>query len=90
MGKTVPSYRMVLENEIKKWEPFMRALRKEDREAFEEMMNECRRYASAAGAAVRPIITETMFMSILLSHQKSLKELKTALERLKSTLQPQQ
>ncbi|MBS7614739.1 hypothetical protein KEJ18_03290 [Candidatus Bathyarchaeota archaeon] len=90
MGKTVPSYRMVLESEIKKWEPFLKALRKEDREAFEELINECRRYASAAGAAVRPIISEAMFMSILLSHQKSLKEFKAALERLKSALQPQQ
>lgn len=89
MGRTVPSYRMVLENEIKKWEGFLKALRKEDREAFEELMNSCRSYASAAGASTRPVITEAMFMSILLSHQKNLKEFKAALERLKSTLQLQ-
>lgn len=90
MGRTVPSYRMVLEGEIRKWEAFLRALRKEDRDAFEELMNACRSYASAAGAATRPVVTEAMFMSILLSHQKNLKEFKAALERLKSTLQPQQ
>ncbi len=84
MGKTVPSYRMILEREIKSWEGFLRALRKEDREALEELMNECRRYASAAGAATRPIVAEAMFMSILLSHQKSLKEFKVALEKIKS------
>jgi len=89
LGKTVPSYRMILEREIQKWEAFLRALRKEDREAFEELMNACRSYASAAGASARPVITEAMFMSILLSHQKNLKEFKAALERLKSTLQPQ-
>jgi hypothetical protein len=81
---------MVLEGEIRKWEAFLRALRKEDRDAFEELMNACRSYASAAGAATRPVVTEAMFMSILLSHQKNLKEYKAALERLKSTLQPQQ
>ncbi len=81
---------MVLEGEIKKWEAFLRALRKEDREAFEDLMNACRSYASAAGASTRPVVTEAMFMSILLSHQRSLKEFRAALERLKSTLQPQQ
>jgi len=81
---------MVLEGEIKKWEAFLRALRKEDREAFEDLMNACRSYASAAAASTRPVVTEAMFMSILLSHQRSLKEFRAALERLKSTLQPQQ
>jgi hypothetical protein len=81
---------MVLEGEIKKWEAFLRALRKEDREAFEDLMNACRSYASAAGASTRPVVTEAMFMSILLSHQRNLKEFRAALERLKSTLQPQQ
>jgi hypothetical protein len=89
LGRTVPSYRMILENEIKKWEGFLKALRREDKEAFEELMNACRRYASAAGAATRPVIAEAMFMSILLSHQKNLKEFKAALEKLKSTFQPQ-
>ncbi|MBS7657420.1 hypothetical protein KEJ33_05805 [Candidatus Bathyarchaeota archaeon] len=90
MGRTVPSYRMILESEIKKWEGFLKALRVEDRAAFEELMNECRRYASAAGAATRPIVAEAMFMSILLSHQKSLREMKVALERLKSAIKCKQ
>jgi len=78
---------MILENEIKKWEEFLKALRRDDKAAFEELMNACRRYASAAGAATRPIIIEAMFMSILLSHQKTLKEIKANFERLKSNLQ---
>lgn len=43
MGRTIPSYRMILEREIQKWEAFLKALRKEDRDAFEELMNACRR-----------------------------------------------
>ncbi|NIM46350.1 MAG: hypothetical protein GTO54_12155 [Nitrososphaeria archaeon] len=77
---------MILENEIKKWERFLKALRRDDKAAFEELMNACRNYASAAGAATRPIITEAMFMSILLAHQKTLKEIKAAVERLRSSL----
>jgi hypothetical protein len=41
MGKTVESYRMALEEEIHRWDGFARALRKEYREAFEELMDMC-------------------------------------------------
>ncbi len=77
MGKTIPSYRMGLEEELKRWDAFTKALRDEDRKIFEDMMSACRIYASAAGAATRPIILEAMFMSILLSHHKILKEIST-------------
>lgn len=86
MGRTIPSYRMILESEIKKWEGFLKALRIDDKAAFEELMNECRRYASAAGAATRPIVTEAMFMAILLSHQKTMREIKAALDKIRSSL----
>jgi hypothetical protein len=87
LGRTIPSYRMVLENEIKKWERFARALRSEDRAAFVKLMNACRCYASAAGAATRPVLTEAMFMSILLSHQKALREIRATLEKVETNLQ---
>ena len=47
MGKTVESYRMALEDEIQRWKGFAKALRIEDREAFETLMDACRSYASA-------------------------------------------
>lgn len=82
MGRTVPSYRQALENEISRWESFRKALRNRDLEAFDEMMNSCRVYASAGGSATRPILAEAMFMSILLSQQKELMEIKKSLELL--------
>jgi len=42
MGKTVEFYRMALEGEISRWSGFVRALRKDDRKAFEQMMDMCR------------------------------------------------
>ena len=81
---------MILEQEIAKWEGFVRALRADDKIAFEELMNACRCYASAAGAATRPIPLEAMLMSILLSHQKALKEIVENIEKLKSSLQSEQ
>jgi len=55
-------------------------------EAFDRLMNECRIYASAGGMATRPILTEAMFMSILLSQRRELMEIKESLERLEKKL----
>jgi hypothetical protein len=51
VGKSVESYRMALEGEISRWNGFAGALRKDDSESFEEMMDMCRGYASEAGNA---------------------------------------
>jgi hypothetical protein len=83
MGKTVESYRMALEGEISRWNGFARALRKDDREAFEELMDSCRNNAMAAGNATNPIIFEPMVMSILLAQQKRLRKLEQDLSLFK-------
>jgi len=88
VGRTVPSYRQALEVEISLWEGFRKALRGKDLEAFTQMMNACRMYASAGSMATRPILTEAMFMSILLSQRKELTEIKENLERLEKKLHP--
>jgi hypothetical protein len=75
VGKTVESYRMALEGEISRWNGFARALRKDDREAFEEMIDMCRGFASEAGNATNPILFEPMVMSVLLAQQKKLRKL---------------
>jgi hypothetical protein len=79
MGKTVPAYRMALEEEINRWNGFERALRKDDREAFEEMMDMCRGFASEAGNATNPILFEPMVMSVLLGQQKRIRALEKKL-----------
>ena len=89
MGKTVESYRMALESEINRWNGFARALRSEERQAFEALMDACRSYASAAGNATRPILFEPMMMSILLYQQMSLLRLQKELNDLKGQPNPQ-
>jgi hypothetical protein len=86
LGRTIPSYRIALENEIQKWEGFSKALRTGDREAFDQMMNACRNYASAASSATRPVLLEAMFMSILLAQQKSILEIKKDIAQLKNRI----
>ena len=86
MGRTVVSYRMVLESEIAKWERFRKALRAEDAIAFDRMMNACRMHASAGSMATRPILFEAMVMSILLSQEKMIMEIVQRLERIEKQL----
>lgn len=86
MGRTVPSYRQALDAEIARWDGFRKALRGKELEAFDKMMNACKVYASAGGMATRPVLAEAMFMSILLSQQKELMEIRERLERLEKQL----
>jgi len=82
----VPSYRQALEGEIEEWKGFRKALRRMDREAFDEMVNACREYASAGGMATRPVLFEAMVMTILLAQQRSLRETREKLEEVRKGL----
>jgi len=83
MGKTVESYRMALEEEIRRWSGFEKALRLEDKEAFDALMDACRNFASAGSNATMPILFEPMVLSILLSQQKKISRLEKALDAVK-------
>jgi hypothetical protein len=85
MGKTVESYRMAIEDEINRWKGFEKALRTEDREAFEALMDACRSYASAGSNATQPILFEPMVMSILLFKQKRIKQLEKKLDAIQKS-----
>ena len=86
MGKTVESYRIALEDEIQRWSGFAKALRNDDREAFEQLMDACRSHASAASNATRPVMFEPMALSILLFQQKRLIKLEKELNAVKQRL----
>jgi len=72
MGKTVVSYRMAIEDEITRWNGFSKALRIEDKVAFDALMDAVRSYASAGSNATMPILFEPMVVSILVSQQKKI------------------
>jgi hypothetical protein len=82
LGRTVPTYRNILENLVSEWQEFRRALRKEDREAFDRLMEKARMHASAASYEARIDPVESMFMSILLEQEKEIGELRKKIEEL--------
>ena len=86
MGKTVESYRMALEDEIRRWSGFAKALRSTDKEAFDVMMDACRVFASAGSNATQPVLFEPMVMSILLFQQEQLLKLERELNAIKQQL----
>jgi hypothetical protein len=80
VGKTVESYRMAIEDEISRWRGFANALRSEEKEAFETLMDACRAHASAGSNAVQPVLFEPMTMSMILSLQKQVLKLQKELD----------
>lgn len=82
LGKTVPSYRVALEYERQRWNRFARALRQDEREVFNQLMDICKKYASAASNATRPVLFEAMAMTILLDQQKKINQLDKKLQTI--------
>jgi hypothetical protein len=83
MGKTVPSYRMAIEDEISNWKNFRNGLNsEEEKQAFDIIMDMCRSQAMAGSNACNPILFEPMVMSVLLVQQKQIRILQRKLDAL--------
>jgi hypothetical protein len=77
MGRTVPSFRIASEVEIRKWRPFRKLLDKQDRKKFDEMLNISRLYNVAGTMAARPVLIHVILISIIFEHYKQLTKIVT-------------
>jgi len=75
MGRTVPTFRRVIESFGVEWRDFKRTLRDMDQDAFDALMNHARRHAAAGHNFPHPNPFEPIVISILLEHEKQLKTL---------------
>ncbi len=75
MGRTIPSWRIVVEQELVKMDKFKQFLRAEDRIVFEDLMSQCKLYASAAGVLASSVREFPLLLSMLFAHHKKLVEL---------------
>lgn len=80
MGRTVPTFRLLLESTISSWNNYRRALRPADKEVFDQLVNKAREHASACSYANRVEPMESVFMSIMLELQKEIEGLKNKLK----------
>ncbi|MFY3739809.1 MAG: hypothetical protein HMLIMOIP_000228 [Candidatus Nitrosomirales archaeon] len=82
MGRTIPSFRMLLNAEIARWREFRSKLSKEDRKAFDELMNSSKLHSSAASCSLRTNVFEALCMAIILDRQKTLENIASKLESI--------
>lgn len=75
VGRTIPSYRIASEIEIRKWRPFRKLLDKQDRKIFDEMTSIQRLYNVSGTMACRAVLIQTILMSIIFEHCKQLAKL---------------
>ena len=80
MGRTIPSWRMVAEAEVEKMKKFRDSLRFDDKTIFDDLLNQCKLYASAASSLTSPVKEMPLIISILFAHHKKLAELEKKLK----------
>jgi len=83
MGRTLPTYNMLILQELDKdeWKRFRRALRKDDQEMFDELFiaPKIQMQAGAYASNVRPF--ETMLICMLIELKQELKRLEQRIAR---------
>ena len=86
MGRTVPSFRPALEHEIESWKDFKRALRPDDKNVFNKLMNFARIHADAGSMSARPMLSEILFISFALEQEKKIDILEERIKELEEIL----
>lgn len=82
MGRTVPTMTQVVQSEEDNWAPFRRALRAQDRPAFDRLFAAARHYAAVASYAARPVPFEAILLSMLLEAMKAIQHLEAEVAAL--------
>jgi hypothetical protein len=73
MGRSIPSFRQLLEIEKLNWSLFKRQLpTKKDKEEFDKVFDSVRLYTSYLGNASNPFVVESVMMGAIFHHYKQL------------------
>ncbi len=79
MGRTVPTFRQLIEQAAQRWTKFRRALRREDQEHFDHLFQRVRSYTQAATYQCSDNPMEAILLSIALDQEKRLHALEQQL-----------
>ena len=71
---------MVVEDEIGRMKKFRESLRLEDKLVFDDLLNQCKLYASYAGTLASPIREVPLLLSMIFAQHKRLMELETQIK----------
>ena len=78
MGRTVPTFRQLIDDAMARWLKFRRALRREDQEYFDRLFRRVRSYTQAATYQASDNPMEAILLSIALDQEKRLDALERA------------
>jgi hypothetical protein len=84
MGKTLPPFSSLIEQERRRWVPFKRALPKADQPVFDRLFDCAKLHIQAGVMVSRPWPFETIVMAVLLEQQKQVERLESLLDELES------
>ncbi len=87
MGRTVPTFTNIIDNELTSWSKYRRGLRKEDQDIFDDLFRAARLHLAENFYAMRTIPFESIAISMLLEQHKLIKQLQARLAELE-TLYP--
>jgi len=79
MGRTIPSWRIIVEQEIVAMSRFKQFLGPEDRVVFDDLLNQCKLYAPQAGTLASPVKEVPLLLSMIFAQHKKLTELEKRL-----------
>lgn len=81
MGRTVPTFRQLIEQAAQRWMKFRRALRREDQQHFDRLFLRARSYTQAATYQCHDNPMEAILLSIALDQEKRLYALERQLRQ---------
>ena len=87
MGRTVPTFRQLIDDAITRWSKFRRALRREDQEYFDRLFRRVRSYTQAATYQASDNPMEAILLSIALDQEKRLDALERAAQPPQKSLE---
>jgi len=88
MGKTLPPFSSLIEQERRRWMPFKKALSKADQPIFDRLFDWAKLHIQAGVMVARPWLFETIVMAIFLEQQKQVEQLQRLMEELQGRGQP--
>jgi hypothetical protein len=80
MGKTLPTFSQLIEQERRRWAPFKRALPKEDQAAFDRLFEYVKLHVQAGVMVSRPWRFEAVLMAVVLEQEKRVEEMVRRIE----------
>jgi hypothetical protein len=75
IGRTIPSWRIVLEAETRRLSRFKQMLSPEERAVFDDLLNQCRLYVTRSGCLASTFKEVPLLFSMIFGQHKRLMEL---------------